>query len=85
MKLISNTGPLIHLSEARALNLLQLAGELHIPQIVEVEIKNRFPTWQTPEWMIVDLLTEVHAVQAATWQQAGFLDAGEAEAIALVR
>lgn len=85
MKIVSNTGPLIHLGESRALHLLQLAGELHIPPIVEIELRSHLPTWQTPEWITMTRLTEIHSAQAAAWEQVGLLDAGEAEALILVR
>jgi predicted nucleic acid-binding protein len=38
-----------------------------------------------PEWITTDTLAAPYASEAAAWQQAGLLDAGEAEAIALVR
>ena len=45
------------------------------------------PAWQTrrPGWMHIDVLIAPHDVEAAAWQQAGLLNAGEAEAIALAR
>ncbi|WP_176226735.1 DUF3368 domain-containing protein [Candidatus Hakubella thermalkaliphila] len=47
----------------------------------------RDATWQTqkPKWVQVNVLALPHAPQAAAWQQTGFLDVGEAEAIALAR
>jgi predicted nucleic acid-binding protein len=84
MRIVSNTGPLLHLCESRSLDLLRLSGELHIPAIVAIELKRLMPTWQAPEWVTVDNVTGMFAKQAAAWQQAGLLDAGEAEAIALI-
>ena len=84
-RIVSNTGPLLHLSEARALDLLNLAGEVHIPASVEAEVSYHISAWRTPDWMIVDTLTESHAEDAIAWQQAGLLHTGEAETIALAR
>lgn len=77
MRIVSNTGPLIHLSESRSLHLLQLAGELHITSIVEIEVREHLPTWQTPDWITIDRLTEIHSAQAKVWQQAGLLEVFE--------
>lgn len=82
---VADTGPLLHLTEARSLHLLRLAGDVHLPPQVNAEMAYHLPDWQAPEWVIVDTLTASHAAEAAAWRQAGFLDAGEAEAIALAR
>jgi len=83
MKIVSNTGPLLHLAEAGALVLFRAAGEVHIPAMVALELKRQLPTWQMPEWIIVEEVTGVFVKQATTWRQAKLLDPGEAEAIAL--
>jgi predicted nucleic acid-binding protein len=84
-RVVSNTGPLLHLSEASDLDLLSLMGEVHIPRGVEREIAYHISTWITPAWITVDALDEPHATDSVTWQQAGLLQIGEAEAIALAR
>jgi predicted nucleic acid-binding protein len=84
-RIVSNTGPLLHLNEAQALKLLSLAGEVHIPPGVEVELMYHLPGWQNPAWLTIHTLKEPHTVEAITWQQAGLLDEGEAEAIALAQ
>ena len=84
-RVVSNTGPMLHLSEARVLNLLTLTGEIHIPTGVEREVVYHIPAWRTPAWMAVDTLVEPYATEAIAWQQAGLLHAGEAETIALAR
>ena len=84
-RIASNTGPLLHLGEAEALDLLPLVGEVHVPTAVTAELVRRTPNWQTPAWLVVATLDQQHAAEAATWQQTGLLDAGEAEAIALAR
>lgn len=82
---VSNTGPLLHLAEARALQILSYAGEVHIPKAVEVEMSHLDSTWRTPRWIKVDSLDASRQGRAQTWHQAGLLDRGEAEAIALAQ
>jgi predicted nucleic acid-binding protein len=53
MKVVSNTGPLIHLLEADALYLLQLTGDVYIPKAVDLEMKHHFSFWNIPEWLNV--------------------------------
>jgi predicted nucleic acid-binding protein len=36
---VCDTGPLLHLSEAGAIHLLQLAGEIIIPPVVSLEFE----------------------------------------------
>lgn len=86
-RVVSNTGPLLHLYEAQALALLNTVGEVHIPRAVDAEISQYIPAWQTqrPEQLLVSSLTTSHAIEATAWQQGGLLEAGEAEAIALTR
>jgi predicted nucleic acid-binding protein len=83
----SDTGPVLHLSEAQALDLLGLAAEVHIPPTVDVELTQHVPDWSArrPDWLVLDALVSPHLEDAAAWQQAGLLDGGEAEAIALAR
>jgi predicted nucleic acid-binding protein len=77
----------LHLGEAGALNLLEQTGEFHVPKAVDTEIKQHNPDWgkQRPTWIIVTELHPPYNREAITWQQAGLLDGGEAEAIALAR
>ena len=82
-RIVSNTGPLLHLSETQALQILSHAGEIHIPKAVEIEMKLLDSKWRTPSWITVDPLEARRQTQAQAWQQAGLLDLGEAEAIAL--
>jgi predicted nucleic acid-binding protein len=84
-RIVSNTGPLLHLNEAQALALLRIAGEVRIPTGVEAEVAYHTTGWKTPTWLAVEVLTGPRAAEAAAWQQAGLLNTGEAEAIALAR
>lgn len=65
--------------------MLRLVGDLHVPPQVIAEMAFQMTGWSLPEWITFDALTPDHATDAAAWQQAGLLDAGEAEAIALAR
>ncbi len=85
-RVVTNTGPLSHLQEAGVLDLMSLTGEVHLPPSVAQEIAYLLPSWRSPSWLqVVDALAVPYAEEALTWQQAGLLDAGEAEAIALAR
>lgn len=85
MLIVSNTGPLLHLKEAQALDLLALTGEVHIPRSVEREITHLDPAWSHPVWLIVNDLIEPYTTKAISWQQAGWLHSGEAEALSLAQ
>ncbi len=85
--IVSNTGPLLHLSEAQSLDLLRLAGQIHIPLSVALEAKRYLPAWRVvqPVWITITELVEPNLSEAQSWQQSGLLDSGEAEALALAR
>lgn len=80
---VCDTGPLLHLSEAGAIHLLQLAGDILIPQLVAVEFHKNAPGRNLPEWVQVIDLDETSAEKSAGWLQAKRIDQGEAGAIAL--
>lgn len=84
---VSDTGPLLHLSEANALPLLNWTGQVSIPRAVDVEMAQQDSLWQTqkPAWLYVEVLTTSYETQALSWRQAGLLESGEAEAVALAR
>ena len=84
---VSNTGPLLHLSEAKALALLSRTGEVYIPKAVDMEMAQQNTLWQTqrPDWIQVHVLMASYETEAVAWYQAGLLDSGEAEAVALAR
>lgn len=83
----SDTGPLLHLTEARALELLALAGEVYVPEAVDAEMSHHDATWaaQKPTWMRVVSLAPPYDAEAEAWLKAGLLDPGEAQAVALAR
>lgn len=82
-RIVSNTGPLLHLYEAQSMDLLSLIGELHTPKQVVAELENLVADWKTPEWCSIDALSIQHKEQATAWVQAGIVDQGEAAALAL--
>jgi predicted nucleic acid-binding protein len=49
------------------------------------ELRRHDASWEQPDWLTIDVMTEPHVSEAAAWQAAGLLDLGEAEAIALAR
>jgi len=83
--IVSDTGPLLHLSEAGALDLLKLAGEVYIPESVKEEFgyHSNNLSLQRPDWLKITPLSPMHKEQALLWQQAGLIHYGEAETIAL--
>ena len=78
---VCDTGPLLHLSEANAIYLLQLTGEVIIPPIVAKEFKQNAPDLKLPDWIQIKSLDEPYGKKALEWSKQ--VDAGEAAAIAL--
>lgn len=78
---ICDTGPLLHLSEANALHLLHLAGEVIIPPVVAKEFEQNSPTEKLPDWIHIKSLNGSYDEKAMGWSRK--IDAGEAAAIAL--
>lgn len=83
--IVSDTGPLLHLSEAGALDLLKLAGDVYVSESVKQEFRyhSKDHSPERPDWLKITLLSPMHKEQALLWQQAGLIHAGEAETIAL--
>jgi predicted nucleic acid-binding protein len=80
---VCDTGPLIHLTEANAIHLLELAGEILIPPTVASEFKRNLPKEKMPDWIQTHPLAERSRSRAAGWVRGNVVDLGEAEAIAL--
>jgi hypothetical protein len=59
------------LSEAQALGLLALPGQIYIPDTVKDELAYHVPSWQKPNWLTVGPLAEPHSGEALAWHQAG--------------
>jgi predicted nucleic acid-binding protein len=80
---VCDTGPLIHLSEANAIYLLELAGGILIPPAVAAEFKRNLPDKELPDWIHIHRLTARSSSQVTSWVKNDEVDFGEAEAIAL--
>ena len=85
MLVVSNTGPLLHMAEAGALDMISLLGDVHTTIAVERELIFLQNGWERPSWLQVDDLLQEPAAASESWQQAGLLYTGEAEAIALAQ
>jgi predicted nucleic acid-binding protein len=79
---VCDTGPLIHLSEAGALECLEQAGVILIPPIVENEFSHNTADLALPAWIRIFPLGRSVAAQVRKWINAN-IDAGEAQAIGL--
>jgi len=84
---VCDTGQLLHLGEAGVRELLSSAGNVHIPRAVDLEMQGYEAAWHVhrPAWLHVTQLDSAPALEARSWQQAGLLHYGEAQAIALAR
>jgi len=83
--IVCDTGPVLHLSEAGAIHLLRLAGDIFVPPIVASEFESNAQGWKPPQWIEVLELKKSARQQAKSWIQANRIDMGEAEAISLAR
>jgi predicted nucleic acid-binding protein len=84
---VCDSGPLIHLAEAHALDLLQGIDTVSIPPAVEDEMRGRWLTLgaERPPWLRTLDLTSAFRQEALAWVQVSALQLGESEAIALAR
>ncbi|MBI4826664.1 MAG: hypothetical protein HY807_09655 [Nitrospirae bacterium] len=87
MLVVCDTGPLLHLAEAKLLDLLQKTGDVYIPEIVDKEMKDLLSRWDKlrPKWVTVKTLTPKELKEAELLFLSDFLDYGEAEAIVLAK
>jgi predicted nucleic acid-binding protein len=85
--IVCDTGPILHLQEARLLELLQKAGKVYIPRMVELEVNELYPLWRKhrPEWITIEPLLPDETEQAESLFLSGLLGFGEAEAIILAK
>jgi predicted nucleic acid-binding protein len=81
-RLVTDTGPVLHLHEAGALRLLPLIGEIFLPPLVAAELRSLVPALP-PKWANIQTLSATSQWRALEWQRAGLLHGGEAEALAL--
>ena len=86
-RIVSNTGPLLHLSEIGALGLLELAGPVSIPPAVAAELSRLMPGWSSarPSWISITTPEAASISQFDGWLGGGIIHVGEAHALALAR
>lgn len=82
--IVSNTGPVLHLVEIGALDLLHVA-DVHIPSSVQRELERCLPDWNAsrPPWLTVVEPEASFVARTQPWVDAGVIHAAEAAAIAL--
>jgi predicted nucleic acid-binding protein len=82
---VTDTGPLLHLHQAGAVELLGWLGEVHATPIVWRELQRHAPTFAPsglPAWLKLCQPSSTAILQALEWVNARMLDPGEAEALA---
>lgn len=84
---VCDTGPILHLREAGALNVLAGAADVVIPGAVQDELTELIPGWRRrkPRWLLVRRLSSKQRNDPIIKPLARELGAGEAEAITLAR
>lgn len=85
-RLVTDTGPLLHLHEAGALRLMPLVGVTLVSPVVRSELSAHAPTlWSAgvPGWVELARPSADAQERGLRWVQAGLLQRGEAEALAL--
>ena len=80
---VCDTGPLLHLSEAGAIHLLQRAGTILIPEMVAVEFEQNAQGWKPPQWVAIRELDMEARKRAKNWETTKKIEPGEVEAVAL--
>ena len=78
---VADTGPLLHLHQIGAVQLLPQLGEVWTTPVVAQELQRHAPelcgaAW--PPWLRVAEVSVSAQMQAHQWRQAGLLHAGEA-------
>lgn len=81
--IVCDTGPLLHLSEAGAMHLLPLAGEINISPMVASEFESNAQGWKPPQWVKILELDKAAKQRVTDWIVSRKIDAGEAEALSL--
>lgn len=83
--IVCNTGPLLHLSQIGHLELLIRLGRVVIPPEVRDEWLRLQGGIALPDLIEVIEVAEIGRAQVRTWILAGYLDPGEAAALALAQ
>jgi len=76
---VCDSGPVLHLREAGALEMLATAGEIRIPPAVNEELSALIHDWNSsrPRWLTIEGLNAEAGLQAAQWQTADFFTGGK--------
>lgn len=63
---VCDTGPVLHLREAEALQLLAATGEVFVPPAVDRELEARLPDWPIirPSWLPLERMSDEDARRA---------------------
>jgi len=81
---VSDTGPIIHLSEINQLPLLKSCGKIHIPERVKIET-DQIISIKWPSWIIIEKLSNDESYHVDFWLRTGCLHGGESEAFELFK
>ncbi len=81
---VSDSGPIIHLSEINQLCLLKNCGGIHIPERVRLEA-DQVINIKWPSWIIVERLSDNEINRVDFWLRSGSMHGGEAEAFELFK
>jgi predicted nucleic acid-binding protein len=85
---VSDTGPLLHLSEIQSGDLLLCFGSVQATPVVLDEFGRHWPGFDgadLPPWLTAASVSKEAADHANRWLKGGLLDAGEAEALAYAK
>lgn len=80
-QVVSDTGPILHLHEVGALDLLQKVGQIAVPPTVAAELERLIPNTRPP-WIGIQEPSD-GATDWREWVEADVLDPGEAQALSL--
>jgi len=80
---VCDTGPLLHLSEAGAIHLLQNVGRILIPGSVTQEFDQNAQGWNPPQWIEVYELDKTAQKRSTKFIESNTIDLGETDAMAL--
>jgi predicted nucleic acid-binding protein len=81
-RIVADTGPILHLQEAGAMQMLPLVGDIFLPSLVAAELRSHNPALP-PKFVKPQTLPATAQRRALEWQRAGLLHGGESEALAL--
>lgn len=86
-RFVCDTGPVLHLLEIDALDILGRLGEVFIPPAVEREMASHVASWdkRRPKWLHVKALDTRAADESVALQASGILHAGESESLELAK